>query len=126
MEINTNLYEFISKCPNWQMGVLYFFAQMIGALVGYGLLKAVTPVNIAEKNCGSFGFCAIVPHQEVNEIQAFTIEFIATAVLITVCCAVWDSRNAKNQDSVALKFGALITFLSFIFVSFCLLLLLLL
>lgn len=99
------------------MGVLYFFAQLIGALLGYGLLKAVTPASIAQKNYGSYGFCAIAPHQEVSEIQAFTIEFITTAVLVAVCCAVWDARNAKNTDTVALKFGAFITFVGIAFVS---------
>lgn len=99
------------------MAVLYFFAQLIGALIGYRLLRALTPDSILEKNCGLYGFCATGPHPEITEIQAFTMEFVSTAVLITVCCAVWDPRNSKHQDSVPLKFGALITFLSFAFVS---------
>lgn len=99
------------------MAVLYVFAQLIGALIGYRLLKALTPESIVEKNCGTYGFCATAPHPDVTELQAFCMEFISTGVLITVCCAIWDPRNAKHQDSVALKFGALITFLSIVFVS---------
>lgn len=99
------------------MAIVYFFAQLIGAVIGYRLLKALTPDEVYEKSCGKYGFCATGPHDSINEFQAFFIEFIATTVLITVCCAVWDPRNAKHQDSVPLKFGSVITFLSFAFVS---------
>lgn len=99
------------------MAILYFFGQLIGAVLGYRLLQALTPVTILEENSGQYGFCANAPHAQLSVAQSFFIEFFATLVLISVCCGVWDPRNAKNQDSVALKFGFVVTLLSFIFVS---------
>lgn len=84
---------------------LYFVAQMLGAFMGFGLLQLVIP----EKK---EGLCTTMPGEGVSEIQALTIEFVATAVLILVCCAVWDDRNAHLTDSIALRFGFLIFMLA--------------
>lgn len=101
------------------MAIVYFFAQLIGAILGYRLIQALTPFNILELsvNKGDYGFCATGPSPDVTTFQAFFIEYFATTVLIFLCCAVWDPRNAKYQDSTPLRFGLAIVILSHIFVS---------
>ncbi|KRT82126.1 hypothetical protein AMK59_4241 [Oryctes borbonicus] len=54
------------------------------------------------------GLCTTVTHPQISTIQAIGIEAITTAVLVLVCCAVWDRRNAKNTDSISIKFGLVI------------------
>lgn len=101
------------------MAIAYFLAQIIGALLGYWLIRVLTPFNILELgvNKGDYGFCATGPGPDVNIFQAFCIEYFATTILISLCCAVWDPKNAKYQDSTPLKFGLAIIVLSHIFVS---------
>lgn len=100
------------------MAICYFAAQMLGAIVGYGALKALTPDIIFGESAGEHGFCASVLNSHLSPFQGFMFEFIATLFLISLCCSVWDPRNSANQDSIAIKFGAAITILSFVFVSF--------
>lgn len=50
-------------------------------------------------------FCVTDLHTELSAIQGLLLEGISTAVLMLVACAVWDSRNAKNTDSVPIRFG---------------------
>lgn len=99
------------------MGIIYFFAQLIGATVGYRFLLTLIPEKILGKSVGTHGFCQTAPHEDLGEAEAFTCEYIATMVLISVCCACWDQRNNSKQDSIAIKFGLTITILSYIFVS---------
>lgn len=99
------------------MGILYFIAQMIGAVLGYRLLQALTPTEVFAQSYGQCGMCQTAPNDRINEVNAFIMEYIATMALISLCCAVWDPRNSKNQDSSPLKFGLAITVLSIIFVS---------
>lgn len=99
------------------MAGIYFLAQLIGAVVGYGLLKALTPYRVFNENAGDYGFCATAPQPDLNTFQVFMHEYLATMFLITLCCSVWDQRNAKNTDSIPLKFGLAIMVLSMIFVS---------
>lgn len=101
-----------------QMAVLYFFAQLIGATLGYRFLVALTPTKALKNSAGDFGFCQTAPNEDLNEIEAFACEYIATTVLIFVCCAVWDPRNSTKQDSIPLKFGLVIIVLSYIFGNF--------
>lgn len=97
------------------MAGIYFLAQMIGAVVGYGLLKVLTPYDVFNENAGDHGFCATVPQADLNTLQIFMHEYMATMFLITLCCSVWDQRNSKNSDSIPLKFGLAIMVLSIIF-----------
>lgn len=103
---------------SFQMAILYVLAQLIGATLGFRLLKALTPSTVFALSSGSYGVCQTGPHDEITEIDAFIIEYIATSVLISICCALWDGRNDTKQDSVPIKFGLAITILSVIFVSF--------
>lgn len=45
------------------------------------------------------------------------IETILTTVLILVCCAVWDRRNADKPDSTPLRFGFIISAIGMVAVS---------
>lgn len=101
------------------MAILYFFAQMIGATLGFRLLQALIPEKVLAFSNGDYGVCQTAPHEDLTEMDAFFIEFIATSVLISTCCALWDPRNSTKQDSVPLKFGLAIALLSVIFVSVC-------
>ncbi|XP_030767829.1 aquaporin AQPAn.G-like [Sitophilus oryzae] len=86
------------------MGVVYVAGQFLGATLGYALLKILMPEGWV-----SGGFCLTKPAAAASPIQALIIETIITAVLILVCCGVWDPRNAQKQDSVPLRFGLIIT-----------------
>lgn len=55
-----------------------------------------------------------MPNAAISPTQAVSIEFIITAVLMLVCCGVWDPRNAKHHDSVPLRFGLAITALAIV------------
>lgn len=97
------VYDMVST----KMAFGYFFAQCIGAFMGFGMLKMLTPTDVftgALEN-GSAGFCVTTPNAGISTMQAVGIEFLATGVLVLVCCGVWDPRNSKLHDSVPLKFG---------------------
>lgn len=91
---------------------------MVGAVGGYGLLMALTPQKVFNENAGEYGFCATAPQIHLTTLQVFMHEYVATMFLITLCCSVWDQRNAKNSDSTPLKFGLAIMALSMIFVRY--------
>ncbi|XP_052888198.1 uncharacterized protein LOC128296751 [Anopheles moucheti] len=96
------VYELVST----KMALAYGVAQCIGAFMGYGILKLLTPGDVFETALAhGAGFCVTQPNSAISNMQAVGIEFVATMVLILVCCGVWDPRNAKHHDSVALKFG---------------------
>ena len=54
-------------------------------------------------------FCVTDIHPQVAAIQGLLIEGIATAILMWTACAIWDRRNERNTDSVAIKFGLVVT-----------------
>lgn len=87
--------------------LVYFVSQMIGGIVGFGLLKVVTPRDKLRAGIIDQGdmFCVTDLHQDLSAIQGLVVESIATAVLMLVVCSVWDARNEKNTDSVSIKFG---------------------
>lgn len=99
------------------MAILYFIAQLVGALLGYRLLEALTPAKVFEDSKGSCGACSVVPHEDMNEFTVFVIEFIATSVLVGICLSLWDKRNEKKQDGAPLKIGLTIFMLCVMFVS---------
>lgn len=88
------------------LACIYIVAQLLGAFMGYGLLITLTPSHIIRPvNATGPGLCSTVPHPDVTPFQAVAVEYIATSVLILMCCAIWDPRNAKYQEGVPLKFG---------------------
>lgn len=100
-----------------QMTALYVIAQLLGGFMGFGLLKVLTPESQFGSQAGLIGHCMTWPHPEVRVWQALGIEFMATMVLVLVCCGVWDPRNAGTHDSVGLRFGFVITALALAAVS---------
>lgn len=103
----------IYKKLSIKMAFFYFIAQMVGSFIGVGLLKVVVPDNLFHHNTTTdAGFCMTMPHSDLSDVQAVTIEFLATSVLVLVNLAVWDHRNEKYQDSAPLKFGFVVFVLS--------------
>lgn len=100
------------------MAIAYVIAQVAGAIMGFGLLMLLTPSELfrPEGTIGA-GLCSTVPRPELTTAQVFFLEYFATTVLITLCCASWDPRNTKFQDSVAIKFGFAVAVLSMTVVS---------
>lgn len=63
------------------------------------------------------GFCVTHPTPLVSTVQALLAEYFATAILILLCCGLWDKRNHTRQDSTPIKFGLAIAALGMAFVS---------
>ncbi|XP_034936322.1 aquaporin-like isoform X2 [Chelonus insularis] len=87
---------------------VYFLAQCTGAILGYGLLKAVTPSILLYSSSGpstTDSFCVTDLHENISIIQGLLGEIIVTAILMFMTCAIWDVRNERNTDSTAIKFG---------------------
>jgi aquaporin related protein len=91
---------------------IYMAGQFIGAFLGYGLVRVITPESMFYANTTSSGLCMNEIGAGVSVSQAVIVEFIITSILCLVCCGVWDPRNANHHDSVQLKFGLTITCLA--------------
>ncbi|KAH8253747.1 hypothetical protein KR032_006759 [Drosophila birchii] len=89
----------------WIKAIAYLIAQAAGALIGYGLLVAVLPEDAIKGVDNPAGACVTVLAPEISELQGVFIEFLITCCLVAVACSVWDPRNKRFQDSVAVKFG---------------------
>ncbi|XP_076653116.1 aquaporin-like isoform X1 [Halictus rubicundus] len=98
-------------------GLVYLLSQLIGSVVGYGMLKMVTPaVHLTSAGPdGANTFCVNLLHSDVSVIQGLLLEGLATGILMLVACAVWDSRNVKNTDSVPIRFGLTVSALALAF-----------
>ncbi|XP_033247478.1 aquaporin-like isoform X1 [Drosophila miranda] len=106
------LANYIYNMISLPMAISYFVAQMVGAFIGYGLLKAVMPESAIYSSSTSSGVCVTSLHSSLTGLQGVVIEFLITSALIAICCGVWDPRNAKNQDSVPVRFALAIACLS--------------
>ncbi|XP_076237098.1 aquaporin AQPAe.a-like isoform X2 [Calliopsis andreniformis] len=95
-------------------GVVYLLSQLVGSIIGYGLLKAVTPMGrLTSKGPNEEAmFCVTDLHTDLSAIQGLLLEGVSTGILMLVACAVWDSRNAKNTDSVPIRFGLTVAVLA--------------
>ncbi|XP_011864689.1 PREDICTED: aquaporin AQPcic-like isoform X2 [Vollenhovia emeryi] len=102
------------------MAGFYVVAQCLGALLGYGLLKLITPPYLVHNgnSTATKSFCMTVLNDELNSAHGFATEALATGILVFFACSSWDSRNAKNSDSMALKFGLCITVLCLAFIPY--------
>ncbi|XP_043282249.1 aquaporin AQPAe.a-like isoform X2 [Venturia canescens] len=88
-------------------GVIYVIGQFIGATIGYGVLKMVTPpdcFNDGNPN-STVPLCVTAIHPEVTAVQAVLVEAFATGIILCTACATWDPRCAHTTDSTALRFG---------------------
>lgn len=106
-----------------ESAIVYFAAQFSGAILGFGALKALIPREFTvtevfdealNETTKIAGLCSTMPHEKVSSLQATLIEAIATAVLILICCSIWDKRNASKSDSLALKFGLAVSGLAMV------------
>ncbi|XP_025829896.1 aquaporin AQPAe.a isoform X2 [Agrilus planipennis] len=95
---------------------VYFVGQFIGAIAGFGALKATTPsefIKVFINNTEPVpGICSPVVSPNVSSFHGFLSEFFATLILILLCCSVWDPRNSTKHDSVPIKFGLAIVALA--------------
>lgn len=87
------------------MGILFMIVEVIGAILGYGLLLALTPEQYLTTNPG---VCMTIPHPTITVTQAFFIEFFLTFTLVLVISGVWDPRNRDSCDSIPLRVGKFI------------------
>ena len=85
------------------MGFILIIAQIFGSILGFGLLRFLTPEDIfwADEN----GTCMTLVHPNVSITQAFFVEFLLTSALISLVSGVWDPRNRNNGDSAPLRVG---------------------
>ncbi|XP_014214761.1 aquaporin AQPcic-like [Copidosoma floridanum] len=100
--------------------LVYFIGQTAGGIVGYGLLKLITPQDLlyGASPESSDSFCVTLLHSRVSVLQGFLAEVLATGVLVFMSCAVADARNSRNTDSTAIKFGLAVAVLCFGFVPY--------
>ncbi|CAB3237092.1 unnamed protein product [Arctia plantaginis] len=91
------------------LGIAYTIVQCVGAILGYGILDALTSMELSE---GSI--CVTKPFYGQSVIQSLFIEVALTSILMLVNCAVWDPVNKDKQDSIPIKFGLTILGLSLI------------
>ncbi|GAB0086586.1 aquaporin [Sergentomyia squamirostris] len=93
------------------MALLYVVAQVIGAIVGYGFIVAITPNDIFAQEGG---VCTTTIHDNMSLGQGFLAEVLVTAILILTVCGVWDPRTAKLQDSAGIKVGFVVAVCSIV------------
>jgi aquaporin rerated protein, invertebrate len=86
------------------MAILFCIAEIIGAILGYGLLMFLTPEDIFFLP-NHPGTCMTVIHPQVSVAKGFLWEFFLTSTLMLIVSGVWDPRNRKNGDSTALRVG---------------------
>ncbi|KAL6430847.1 hypothetical protein ACFW04_006986 [Cataglyphis niger] len=102
------------------MAGFYIVAQCLGSLIGYGLLKIIMPHDLLHDGKISTidSFCTTNINDKLTAVHGLVIEALATGIFVFFACGIWDSRNAKNTDSVAIKFGLCISMLAFAFVPY--------
>lgn len=94
------------------MFLVYLPAQILGALFGFGMLAFSMPWSTYLEKTGGSGICMTLPMAGMETGTLFLCEFALTAILILVCCGMWDKRSEKLQDSGAVKFGLTVAALS--------------
>lgn len=61
--------------------------------------------------------CLTTANSSLSVCQVFLLEFIATGILVLLCCGLFDPRNSKKTDALPIIAGLTITVLVLIFVS---------
>lgn len=99
---------------------LYIVAQCLGGLIGYGLLKLVTPQEFLHGGnpAETRSFCMTDVNRSLSVADGVLAEVLATGILVFFTCGIWDSRNANNTDSVAIRFGLCIAALCLAFAPY--------
>ncbi|KAG7198576.1 hypothetical protein KM043_005940 [Ampulex compressa] len=96
-------------------GAVYILGQFIGATLGYGILKIITPTELFNDGIpdSSVALCVTVIHPGVSIVQAVLVEIFCTSFILCAACATWDPRCAHTTDSTALRFGFSVAAISF-------------
>lgn len=95
------------------MIIIYFPAQLLGCLAGFGMMKISMPWEIYSEQSDSGGICLTQPLNDTMEpYTVFLCEFLFTSCLVLTCCSLWDKPSEHLQDSCAIKFGLTVTGLS--------------
>lgn len=58
------------------------------------------------------GLCSPGVNYDLTPLQSLLVEFLASLILVFVCCGVWDQRNKDKHDSVPVRFGLAIAVLA--------------
>jgi len=93
---------------NIPLAGIYMVSQVIGASLGYGVLLAITPDSVLKQpspNGTCCSMCVTLVHSDMTPLQGLLTEFLVTSILVLVVCSVFDRRNARNTDSISIKFG---------------------
>lgn len=94
---------FVTRHISLARALCYFVAQIIGAIVGAGILKGLTPAN----RRGELG--ATIPHDDVDGGKAFGVEFFITFVLVLTVFATVDKKRKDLNGSSPLTIGLSVT-----------------
>lgn len=101
------------------MTFLYICSQCIGGLIGFGLIRVITPVQLMYTAQGAGDtFCMTDIHADLTTLQGAMTEVLATGLLVFFACGLWDCRNAANTDSAPMRVGFCITVLCLIFIPY--------
>nr|XP_022338276.1 aquaporin-5-like [Crassostrea virginica] len=89
--------HFVTRRVSLARAGLYIVAQLIGALIGAGILKGLTP--------SSRGGAATKLHQEMNSGQGFGVELFITFFLVLTYFATYDKKRKDLSGSFPLTIG---------------------
>lgn len=89
-----------------ELALAYIIAQCAGAILGYGMLVALSLETVAA------GVCLTLPNSRYTILQVLGVEIFITSALLFITCSVWDPINEKNLESASIKIGLTIAGLS--------------
>lgn len=89
--------HFVTRRVSLARTVLYIVAQMIGALIGAGILKGLTP--------STRGGAATALHPEVTSGQGFGVELFITFFVVLTYFATYDKKRKDLSGSFPLTLG---------------------
>ncbi|KAL0280823.1 UNVERIFIED_CONTAM: hypothetical protein PYX00_002002 [Menopon gallinae] len=92
------------KKLTFPMAINYICGQVVGGILGFGLIILITPTTEMLNEGHKYGLGTTVPHPDLSLLQALIVEFLLTVLLMAMICSAWDPRNAYH-DSMSLKIG---------------------
>ncbi|KAJ8978368.1 hypothetical protein NQ317_018600 [Molorchus minor] len=95
----------VMNSMEWKRCLVYVVAQYIGAITGYGLLKA----TMAEHP----NLCVLKLENNTSPWQGFLMEAMIAMILMLVVAGSTDTENYPIADSIATRIGMLIVGLVF-------------
>ncbi|KAK3926109.1 Aquaporin AQPAe.a [Frankliniella fusca] len=93
----------LSKTPDHFAVAFNFGIAVMAGLIGITPTdRFVTNPSVPAPSCP---LCCNSPNPMLTGSQQFWSEFVFSALLSLLACAVWDRRNLDKHDSVSLRFG---------------------